>query len=98
MSKFSTCNGLVAVEPFPSQSVEKAYVGRLALASQKLALQALKVVLPYNSKYEVGSTVYVKGDLYVQAWAKEVHEIDGHKFILLPEQYIQLVKTDGPYT
>lgn len=87
-------NRRAACEPFQSLSLEKE--GRaFATVKEKTALLPLKVVMNTVSedgreKYHVGDTVWVRGDVKTMAWVKEVFEIAGQKFILVPEECIQV--------
>lgn len=87
----TTANNTVAVEPFPTNQVEKEVRNGFALVKQKHALQPLKVVFGDNERYTPGRVVWVRADQCIANWAKEVFEIDSKKFILLPKDQVVLV-------
>lgn len=87
LPRFVVPNKKVAVEPFPH--VEKrAEVrnGVIAPMSQS-ALTPLKVV--FASLYQEGSVVYVRTKLATgSTYAREIFEVEGRKFILIPEEEV----------
>lgn len=89
-------NDTVAVEPFPKSS-EPTQVTKSGFTrdTRKCTLAALKVVFG-NEHFPVGSTVYVRADQQVQQWAKDVYELDGHPFILIPKTAV-LIRAYNPY-
>lgn len=48
-----------------------------------------------NERYRPGDVVYVRGDIKSLPFTREVFEIGGDKFILIPEDHIQLVRRQG---
>ncbi|NBT57434.1 hypothetical protein EBT16_01495 [bacterium] len=94
---FLSVNENLAVEPFPTNQVEKEVKNGLAFVKQKSSLQPLKVVFSDFSKteYAVGYTVYVRADQCVSTWAKDVFELNGKKFILVPKNQVILVEKDN---
>lgn len=102
-------NRSIATEPFPTNFIEVKSKSGFATAKQKGQLVALKVVygnfVPYQAygashladrvPIQPGCTVYVRGEQYTQVWAKEVFELDGKQFILVPESTIVLVDSNG---
>lgn len=83
-------NGTLAVEPIVT-SVEKEVRHGVALAKQKIALIATKVVFPdAKGDYLAGEVVYLRGDCIQLPWAREVFELDGKKFILVPINDVKL--------
>lgn len=90
-------NENVAVEPFPTNQVEKEVRNGLAVIKQKSSLQPLRVVFPdfLGDEYPTGSTVYVRADQCVATWAKDVFELNGKKFILVPKNQVILVEKDN---
>jgi hypothetical protein len=96
-----TQNKKVAVEPFKKTAVETSARGagtvKVARIENKVELVALKVVFPTeDNRFRVGMSVLVRGDLFVQIWAKEKHVIDGQEFILLPETAVEMVLDPPP--
>ena len=90
-------NENVAVEPFPTNQVEKEVRNGLAVIKQKSTLQPLKVMFSdfWETEYAVGSTVYVRADQCVATWAKDVFDLNGKKFILVPKNQVILVEKDN---
>ena len=87
-------NKRVACEPFQSLALEKEGKSFVTV-KEKTTLFPMKVVMSTVSetgseKYHVGDTVWVRGDTKVLQWAKDVFEINGQKFILVPEEIIQV--------
>jgi hypothetical protein len=95
-----SAKGKVAVEPFPDMSVKTTAQGagsvKVARIETKVALVPLKVVWhSEDGRFFPTNTVYVKGSHFTQPWAKEVHEIDGEKFILIPDSVVEAVNNGG---
>lgn len=93
-------NKKVAVEPFPVKGVEVKVSSGFGTVSQKTDLTGLKVIFPNEAAdrpdldrlvLNPGNTVYVRGEASAHQWAKEVFELHGKKFIMLPEEFILLV-------
>lgn len=83
----------VATEPFPAGPQGPQIVGGFAVAASKNALVPLKVAFDSwttSDKVIEGTTVYVTSDAADQPFAKVVYELDGKKFILLPEERVVL--------
>ena len=95
-----SCNNKIGVEPFKSVYVELEHKQGFTMAKQKVQLTKLKVVIgdvdtlrapsKDNGHYVPGDIVYVLGELQVHKWAKEVYEVDGKKFILMPTEFVLL--------
>lgn len=86
-----TPNRKVACTPFESLALETQ--GRaFKTVKEKNDLFILKVVFG-NERYRRGDTIYVRGDVKTLPWTREVFEVDGEKIVLVPEDYIQLVKS-----
>jgi hypothetical protein len=92
MEMFTT-NKIIAVEPMPAKSIKQTVMkGGLIGVAQKVELIGLKVILPSeDGRFLPGMKVYVRGDLSVESFSANIQEIEGVTFILLPENYIQLV-------
>lgn len=89
---YDTLNGMIAVEPFKMNAVEKAGVATgFATAKQKTELAELKVVFG-TKEIRTPATVYVAGDLCVTADAKKVYTIGEQKFILIPVSEVKVVR------
>ncbi len=83
-------NNRVACTPFESLAIETTG-GAFKTVKQKTSLLRTKVVMG-NSDYPEGVLVYLRGDVVTLPWTKEIFEVDGQKFILVPQEHIQLVK------
>lgn len=89
----NTFKNIVACSPFPAQHMEKVIKGGFAMVDKKVQLQELAVVFQSaDPDVEPGDKVWVRGDAVTQPWAKEVFTVDGREFILVPAQYLLLVK------
>lgn len=97
---FRSVNKKVAVEPFPSTSIETKNRAGFTTVIQKTELIPLKVVFssltPQGLGVDPGHVVYVKGETTQHQWAKEVFELDGKKFIFIPEESVVLVDFNPP--
>lgn len=84
-------NKLIPCKVPASTGVETKISGGLAV-SRRQSLTALEVLWS-SGHFQAGSTLYVPSIAMVnQKWSTEVHEIDGQKFLLVPEQSVALVK------
>ena len=98
-------NHFVATEPFPVQHITGTAMGGLFLMDQKIQLTRLEVVL--ESYCQVGdktvwlpndnlgaepSFVYVRADQFAQVWAKQIYELNGKSFILVPCESVVLIE------
>lgn len=88
--------GFVATEPFPNMSVNVQTHGegsvKVARIENKTAGVWLKVVYTQeNQRIYAGQKVMVHGKQFVQHWAKDIQELDGVKFILVPEKEIMVI-------
>lgn len=94
--------GKVGCSPFTDQSVRSSSAGaagkRVVRIENMVTLTPLRVVLASEEgRFSVGDTVYVSSRLYTHPWAKEEHEIDGVKFILVPETAIEAFQKGTNY-
>jgi hypothetical protein len=92
--RFVTMNKKVAVSPFPDMSVKTSAQGQGAVKvgriENKVKLVELSVVFPSeDGRFMSGYKVLVRGDLYLQSWAKEIQEFDGCQYILVPESFVE---------
>jgi hypothetical protein len=88
--RFTTPNKRVAVEPFPPAPKAEIRGGVLAPMSQT-SLTGLRVVFG-SASFGEGWLLYVRTKLQgTTTYAKEVLEVDGRKFILIPEEDVVLV-------
>ncbi len=88
-----TVGKVLALEPFPTMSIEKDTRSGFTTIRQKATLTGLRVVFPSeDNRFLAGDTVFVMADNYAQPFAKNVYEQEGKKFILCPEALIQLVR------
>lgn len=90
----------VAVEPFPKLHNGKTLKSGIAMVDRKVTLQRLNVV--FSPQYVMGTptpraqitdqnSVVVRSDLTVHSFAKEVFELDGREFILIPIEHVLMV-------
>ena len=91
-----TTKGRVATEPFPDMSVKISRQGvgpvKVARVENQVTLVPLKVLFrSEDGRFLSGQTVYVRGNLYTQPWAKEMQEISGIKFIVVPENFVEVI-------
>ena len=84
-------NNEIAVEPFVNTALEGKNLGGFAVIAQRVELYPVKVVFG-NERIPDGSTVWVIGDATKHPFAKNIFEIKGKKFIMLPESFIKLVE------
>jgi hypothetical protein len=76
---------------------------------QKIQLTRLEVVvasscqvgdetvpLPNDNPFDNPAFVYVRADQFAQPWAKQVYELNGKPFILVPCESIVLVEIPRP--
>lgn len=91
LPRFDVPNKRVAVEPFPTTERKAEVRGGVLQPMNQSALTGLKVVFPTTALGE-GFLVYVRTRLATSStYAKEVFEVEGRKFILIPEEEIVLV-------
>lgn len=84
-----TLNGRIAVTPFESHSVQMEKSHGLVTIKSKVSLLAVKAVYStVDGEYSAGDTIYVRGETVAHPFSKEVYEMDGHKFILLPKELV----------
>lgn len=87
-----TANKYLGVTPFPKPTSEKVIRGGIAMIDKKVHLTELTVVVADSGEeYVVGQKVWVRGDLSIQPWAKEVFTIQEKEFVLLPVQHVLVV-------
>lgn len=79
-----TMNKRVACTPFERTSIEVANTRGFAVVKQKQGLSQLEVVFESEDGFHPGNKVAVFGSSCAAAWAKEVFEIGGKKFVLVP--------------
>ena len=94
ISNIRVVNAKIACTPFPALSVEKENRGGLIVPKQRNALTQLEVVFPSGDKIfcPQGTFVWVRAEQFVLGWAKEIFDLEGVKFILVPEDQILMVK------
>lgn len=95
MNTFYVPQGRVAVEPFPATSKTEVRGGVLQPMNQS-SLISLFVVFDGNAKdgpLSPGDKVHVRSKLaHTTTYAKDVFEIEGKKFILIPEEEVLVVE------
>jgi len=93
--RFSVPNKRVAVEPFPPAPKAEVKGGVIAPMNQA-SLTGLRVVFG-SPNLPVGNLVYVRSKLQATTtYAKEIFEVEGQRFILIPEDDVLLVDTTPP--
>lgn len=99
-------NGLIAVEPLKSNSMQHQVRGggTVKFGASRTELMPLKVVyLSCTEKqvmYEPGDTVYVRCEVAAHEWAQKPFEVEKEvRFILMPENFVVLhtVKEDTSF-
>jgi hypothetical protein len=89
-------NDMVAVEPFPkSEAPTQVTKSGFTRDTRKGTLIPLRVVFG-TTDFPENSTVYVKSDNAIHPWAKEVFELEGKTFVIIPKTAI-LLRTWAPY-
>ena len=91
-----TAPGFIATEPFPDMSVNVQAHGqgavKVARIENKTAGVWLKVIYTQETqRVGAGSKIMVHGKQFTQHWARDVQELDGVKFILVPEKEIMVI-------
>lgn len=90
-------NDLVAVEPFPkSEAPTQVTKSGFTRDIRRGSLVKL-LVIHGTTDYPTGTYVYVKSDNTVQPWAKEVFELDGKAFMMMPTTAILLRSYNPSY-
>lgn len=89
-----TFNNRIAVSPFKDRHVKTKVTGGVAVIENKTILDELEVVFKSHDAYflDIGDKVYVRGDAYAHQWAKEVYELNGIKYILIPKDFVMAYK------
>ncbi len=91
----------VAVEPPKIQGVTKKKIGGMEVPEVKSGLQELKVIYDGTFTRPGGQQLYTcKGmKVFVSSqalmafpWAKEIYDIDGQPFIVVPPEYVVALK------
>lgn len=93
-----TINGRVACEPFQNTAIETTVKSGVLTIKQKASLTCLTVVfgnanpLAWQQTEKIvifpGDKVWLRGEAVAHAWAKEVFEVNGKSFILVPIDFI----------
>jgi hypothetical protein len=83
-------NDKIACKPFPSMSVEKDFKGGMVVPKQKGTIQKLEVVFPSSNL--APSAIWVRAEQFTLQWAKDIFDLDGVKFILVPKDQILLIQ------
>jgi hypothetical protein len=82
-------NNRVACEPIKFTAAELVGTS-FKVSKQKIEMLKVRVVWG-NERYAPNSFVYVQGTIKTLPWVNEIYELDGLKFILVPESVIQMV-------
>lgn len=82
----------IAVAPL-TIAIEKEERHGFATAKQKFSLTETVVVFgDKEGSFKPGQKIWVRGDIIVHGFVKEVFELDGKKFFFLPVEHVQLVE------
>ena len=86
-------NGKVACSEFPSLSVETEIKGGMLVPKQRGSMTQLTVVFDSGKQYggpwfPKGTKIWVRADCFKLAWARDVLDLNGQKFVLVPEDQI----------
>lgn len=87
----TTINRFVITEPFETTSVQIEKRKGFAIAEQKVSITALTVLSKCRTdklSLDPGDKVWVPGDACSYDFAKKVLEMDGVKFVIVPEDRI----------
>ena len=88
-----TVNNRIAVTPFETTSTKIDVKGGLVTIKQRTELTRLVVVFAQdNEKYPPGYVIWVKGDSCKHQFAKEVFNLNGKDFILIPAETVVLAE------
>jgi hypothetical protein len=72
--------------------------GGVVTIKQKWELACSEVVFGYRGRdgsgYAPGDVVYLRGEDRLSSWAKDVFEVRGRRFILVPEERVLVVERD----
>lgn len=94
---FKSVNKKLCCTPFQDMSVKKTVmqtksgIGVGMIESQK-ALTSLEIL--FENEMGLKGKVWLKSDLFVHPWAKEIHEFEGVKFILVPYEMVSILEND----
>lgn len=88
------CNKKIACEPPDNKGAVTEVNKGFASVQHRSSLMALKVVFG-SAEYPTGSTVYLPAGAR-PPWAQQVHELNGTKFVLVPEEQIILMDRSKP--
>jgi len=83
-----TCNGYLAVGPFPDKGIEAKTSNGFATIKQKNTLTMLPIL--FGSEKFPGGHVWVSSSVHVTQFAREVYELNGLSFILIPESEVRI--------
>lgn len=86
--EITVVNKKVACRPLVT-SIQKSG-NTFVTVKQKTNLVATCVVFG-NETFRTGTFVYLRGDVITMPWAKEIYDLGGHQFILIPEDIILMM-------
>lgn len=89
-------NKKIACVPPEQKGAELKVAHGMAVIQHRSSLMALRVVFGNEGGISPGFTIYLPEQLKQQPWASQVYEINGQKFILVPEEQIVLVDETTP--
>lgn len=85
-----TINQRIAVKPFETHEVKMTVKNGLARMEQRNSLTQLMVVFPTDCadangrNIQVGDKIFVSGDVMKHSYSRDILELDGVKFVLIP--------------
>lgn len=89
--RYRVPNKRIALEPFPDDVQPKRVVNGVLMVMARQDTVGLRVVFG-NENFLQGHICYVRSDRKsTSTWGKEIREVDGFKFILVPEDEVILV-------
>lgn len=80
-------NNHVLTTVLEMQNIESSVKNGFATLKNKTSFQMVEVVHG-NDKYPAGSKIALRGDSFVQPWAKNRFSLDGKELIMVPESEI----------
>lgn len=90
--KFHVPNKRVAVQPLP-ETENKPKVQNGVLVPPRAALLSGQPVVFRSTGFDVGDVAFIRADRRsASLWGKEIFEVEGKKFILVPEDEVLLLK------
>ena len=80
-------NGHVLTTPLEVQNIESSVKNGFATIKNKSSFQTVEIVHG-STKFFSGCRIFLRGDSFVQPWAKTRYVVDGRELIMVPESEI----------